>query len=34
MTYLFSKLFVWLVLAFVFGIVMGFSSDVREGETS
>jgi len=34
MTYLFSKLLVWLVLAFLFGIVMGFSSDVRAGETS
>ena len=34
MTYLFSKLFIWLVLAFLFGIVMGFSSDVRSGETS
>lgn len=34
MTYLFSKLFIWLVLAFLFGIVMGFSSDVRQGESS
>jgi len=34
MTYLFSKLFIWLVLAFLFGIVMGFSSNVRKGETS
>jgi hypothetical protein len=34
MTYLFSKLFVWLVLAFLFGLVMGFWSDVRTGESS
>jgi len=34
MTYLFSKLFIWLVLAILFGIVMGFLSDVRKGETS
>ena len=34
MTYLFSKLFIWLVLAILFGIVMGLLSDVRKGETS
>jgi len=34
MTYLFLKLFTWLILAFLFGIVMGFSSDVRAGEES
>jgi len=34
MTYLFSKLFVWLLLAFLFGIGMGFSSNVQSGEKS
>ncbi len=28
MIYLFSKLFLWLLLAFIFGVVMGFFSDI------
>lgn len=26
MTYLFSKLFIWLLMAFIFGVVMGWFS--------
>lgn len=29
MIYLFSKLVVWLILAFLLGIVMGFSTNVQ-----
>ena len=29
MMYLFSKLIVWLILAFLLGIVMGFSTKVQ-----
>ena len=34
MTYLFSKLLVWLILAFVFGIVMGLFSNLGQGVNS
>lgn len=34
MTYLISKLLVWLILAFLFGIVMGLFSNVGPGERS
>ena len=34
MTYLISKLLVWMILAFVFGIVMGLFSNVGQGERS
>ena len=34
MTYLFSKLLVWLILAFLFGILMGLFSNVGQGARS
>ncbi len=32
MMYLFSKLFIWLVVAFVFGLLMGWFSRTHKGE--
>jgi len=34
MTYLFLELSIWLILAFLLGLLMGFSSDARGGEKS
>lgn len=34
MIYLFTQLMPWLVVAFLFGIVMGFLSDVRARKAS
>jgi uncharacterized protein YneF (UPF0154 family) len=34
MSYLISKLLVWLILAFLFGIVMGLFSNVGQGKRS
>lgn len=32
MTYLFSKLFVWLLLAFIFGLLLGLFAKSGRGE--
>ncbi len=34
MSYLFSKLLFWLILAFLFGTIMGLFSRVRRGDRS
>lgn len=34
MLYLFSKLFFWLLLAFILGVVLGLFSDMGKGDES